>query len=78
MGNVKVYPNPAQSYVLVGVPDDIKKIIMINLTGSKILNREINTGHVINLDVSSISKGTYILLFYTDKGFAGSKKLIKN
>jgi hypothetical protein len=78
MGNVKVYPNPAQSYVLVGVPDEIKKIIMVNLTGSKILDREINTGHVINLDVSSVSKGSYILLFFTDKGFAGSKKLIKN
>ena len=78
MEKVKVYPNPAQSYVLVGVPDEIKKIIMVNLNGSKIQDREIKTGHVINLDVNSLSKGSYILLFYTDKGFTGSKKLIKN
>ena len=78
MEQVKVYPNPAQSYVLVGVPDDIRKIIMVNLTGSKVIERQITTGHVINLDVSSFPKGTYVLLFYTDKGFTGSKKLIKN
>lgn len=78
MEKVKVYPNPAQSYVLVGVPDEIKKIIMVNLNGSKIQDREIKTGHVINLDINSLSKGSYILLFYTDKGFTGSKKLIKN
>ncbi len=78
MEQVKVYPNPAQSYVLVGVPDDIRKIIMVSLTGSKVIERQITTGHVINLDVSSFPKGTYVLLFYTDKGFTGSKKLIKN
>ena len=78
MEQVQVYPNPAQSYVLVGVPDDIRKIIMVNLTGSKVIERQITTGHVINLDVSSFPKGTYVLLFYTDKGFTGSKKLIKN
>jgi hypothetical protein len=30
------------------------------------------------MDIHSLSKGTYILLFYTAQGFAGSKKLIKN
>jgi len=78
MDQVKVYPNPAESYVLVGVPDNIRKITLVNLLGSKILDREINIGHVINFDVSSLPKGTYILLFYTGKGFTGSKKLIKN
>jgi hypothetical protein len=78
MEQVKVYPNPAESYVLVGVPDGIKKIIMVNLLGSKVIDRDIKTGHVINLDISSLAKGTYVMLFYTDKGFTGSKKLIKN
>jgi len=78
MEQVKVFPNPAQTYVLVGVPDDIKKIILVNLMGSKVLERQINMGHVINLDTSSLAKGSYVLLFYTYKGFTGSKKLIKN
>ncbi len=78
MDQVKVFPNPAQNYVSVGVPDKIKKIILVSLTGSKILEREFNKGHIVNLDINSLSKGTYILLFYTNKGFTGSKKLIKN
>jgi len=78
MDQVNVFPNPAQNNVLVGIPESIKKILLISLTGSKIIDREIKTGNIVNLDVSALTKGTYILLFYTNKGFAGSKKLIKN
>jgi len=78
MENVKVFPNPAQSYTLVGVPGDIKRVSLVNLSGSLLLNRETHGSRVINLDVNALSKGTYLLLFYTDKRFVGSKKLIKN
>jgi hypothetical protein len=78
MDQVNVFPNPAQNKVLVGIPESIKKILLISLTGNKIIEREIKTGNIVNLDVSALTKGTYILLFYTNKGFAGSKKLIKN
>lgn len=78
MDQVTVYPNPAQSMVWLGIPKSIRKVTMINLTGQIILNRESLSGNIVNFDISTMSKGTYILLFYTDKGFAGSKKLIKN
>ncbi len=78
MEQVKVFPNPAQNHVLVGIPNGIRKILLVSLTGSKIFDRETKSVKVVNLDVSSLSKGVYILLFYTEKGFAGSKKLIKN
>jgi hypothetical protein len=78
MDLVNVFPNPAQNHVLVGIPKSIKKILVINLTGSKIMERETLTGNVINFDLKSLPKGTYLLLFYTNQGFAGSKKLIKN
>lgn len=78
MDQVTVYPNPAQSLVWVGIPKSIKKVSMVNLTGQKILDRETSTGNIVNLDMSSLPKGAYILLFYTSQGFAGSKKLIKN
>jgi len=78
MDLVHVFPNPAQSNVSVEVPDDVKKLILVSLTGSKINEKNIPSGQTVNLDVSTLSKGTYILLFYTDKGFTGSKKLIKN
>ena len=78
MDQVTVFPNPAQSMVWVGIPKSIMKVSLINLTGQKIFERETLSGNIVNLDLSSKSKGTYILLFYTNQGFAGSKKLIKN
>lgn len=78
MDNVKVYPNPAQSYVLVGVPDNICEIDLINLAGNRLVYRETHGGRVINIDVQTLPKGAYLLLFYTNKGLAGTKKLLKN
>ena len=75
---VKVFPNPAQNYTLVGVPEEIKYINLVNLAGNQLIKKETQGGRVINLDVNTLPKGTYLLLFYTNKGFVGSKKLIKN
>jgi len=78
MDKVKVFPNPAQSIVAVELPDDIRKMFLMSLTGTKIFERETSAGSSVTLDVSSLAKGTYLLLFYTQQGFAGSKKLVKN
>lgn len=78
MDQVTVYPNPAQSMVWIGIPKSITKVCLVNLTGQKIINRETLSGNIVNLDMSPMARGTYILLFYTKQGFAGSKKLIKN
>lgn len=78
MDQVIVYPNPAQSMVWIGIPKSIRKVSLINLTGQKIFERETLSGNIVNLDMGSKPKGTYILLFYTNQGFAGSKRLIKN
>jgi len=78
MEQVTVFPNPAIDLVWVGIPNSIQKVCMVNLNGQKIFDRETLTGNIVNLDVSSLSKGTYLLLFYTNEGFGGSKKLIKN
>jgi hypothetical protein len=78
MDQVKIYPNPAQYLISVETPEIIKRVVLVSLTGSRILDCETQSGSSINLDVSTLSKGTYIVLFYTDQGFAGSKKLIKN
>jgi hypothetical protein len=77
MNHVNVFPNPAQNNVLVGIPQSIRKILVVSLTGSRIIERDIKSGNVVNMDIHSLSKGTYILLFYTNQGYAGSKKLIK-
>jgi hypothetical protein len=77
MGQVNLYPNPAKDIVSLEYPVNIRKIILVSFNGSKILDREIPSDGSLNLDVSSLAKGTYILLFYTNDGYAGSKKLVK-
>jgi hypothetical protein len=30
------------------------------------------------MDINSLPRGSYLMLFYSKEGFAGSKKLVKN
>ncbi len=78
MDKVNVYPNPAQSIVSVELPEKINKILLVSLTGSKLLEAENPANDILTFNISSLPKGAYILLFYTNEGFAGSKKLIRN
>jgi len=78
MDEVRVYPNPAQSTVSVEVPENISRISLINLLGAKLLDMKLKAERVIAMDVSSLAKGTYLVLFYTNNEYVGSKKLIKN
>jgi hypothetical protein len=78
MGKVKIYPNPALDIVSIEYPVNIRKILLVSLTGSRILEKETPVNGVLNLEVGNLAKGTYLLLLYTNQGFAGSKKLVKN
>ncbi|HFX17835.1 MAG TPA: T9SS type A sorting domain-containing protein [Flavobacteriales bacterium] len=66
-----VYPNPVQSVLFVNI-DDVKKIEMYNMSGVKIMT--VNQHNQI--DVSTLSKGIYLIKVYTgDK--VGYKRIIK-
>ena len=78
MDQVNIYPNPARSMVSVEMPANILRVRMVSLIGSKVMDRETSSGNTLTFDVNSIAKGTYVLLFYTNEGYAGSKKLIRN
>jgi hypothetical protein len=77
MDQVNVYPNPAQNEVAVETPPNINRILLVSFTGTKIIDQETHTGSISRLNLSTVSRGSYLLLFYTNQGFAGSKKLIK-
>lgn len=78
MDEVKISPNPALDNVSIGFPLKISKILLVNLAGSQILEKKTSSTGAVNLEVGNLAKGTYLLLFYTNQGFAGSKKLVKN
>lgn len=78
--NISLYPNPANHYIFATpVPAEIQKIGIINLMGQTILIRDLNNhGNQVRIGLNELPKGEYILLFYTQKGVAGSKKFIRN
>lgn len=77
MDDVNLYPNPAKTELTIEYPDKIRKMILLSLTGSKLMEHE-TISNRMRLDVSNLAKGSYILLFYSNEGFTGSKKLVKN
>jgi len=77
MAKVRVYPNPVESNASVEFPESFTRCMLVSLTGTKIKDMDLKSKNAINLDVSSLSRGTYILLFYSNKGFVGSRKLVK-
>jgi len=78
MSLVNVYPNPAQSNVSIDCPEKISRIRLISLSGSLLYDLKTDSGKTVNMDVSPLAKGTYLLLFYSSEKFAGSRKIIRN
>ena len=78
MKSVNVYPNPASDFVAVQVPDEIERIVLLDLTGKKIGEKLNLKESTLIIDIGHLPANTYILVFYTHNGFAGIRKLVKN
>lgn len=77
MDGVSVYPNPFADVIRLTLPGQISKVVVASLAGRRI--SEYMTGKAENpeLNLSHLAKGTYVLLFYTEKGFIGSRKIVR-
>lgn len=58
LNQVKIYPNPATSFLRIESDIDAETFIINDLLGKEIKSGKINNGQI---DVSNLSKGTYIL-----------------
>lgn len=73
-GSFRLHPNPTREYVYVDGVEDIKAIRIFNQAGQAI--KSINSsGLNRKIDISSLSKGLYIITIETSNGMI-SKKLI--
>lgn len=78
-----VFPNPAQNNIsveIVNSKSNSGRIEICNLLGSpvKIINTSITMG-IVNIDVTELSAGTYIICLYsTDKEIPLKSKFVKN
>ena len=81
---IKVFPNPASNFVTVSIQDihkDIKTVSIYDMTGNLIQlipwNSSNSTTNNLNLDVSQLYSGMYLLKFHKEDGFYMKKIIIK-
>jgi hypothetical protein len=72
---VSIYPNPAQEFVTISSSVEINKAEVYNLLGKRVINSSKLSNN--NLDISSLSKGVYMLKLTSENALA-TKKIIKN
>lgn len=74
--SIKIYPNPVKDNLFIQSEQFVKSIRVINLEGKSVRFFEVNQSNP-KVDVSSLSKGIYLLQIVTDNGVL-TQKMIKN
>lgn len=73
----QIYPNPTQQSLQIALPEKMTiELLMIDSFGKNVLKKNVSAQNYI-LDVSSLSKGLYILEIRSDKGLQRIKVLIQ-
>jgi hypothetical protein len=74
---VLVYPNPASDILIIEGPED-SKIQLFGLNGELIIEKDINSTHMLTIGVSDYSPGIYIVKIFNDKFILIKKVIISN
>lgn len=81
VSEIKVYPNPANSYLEIGLPTTANQgsIKIVSIEG-RVVREAAVTKNVTNqrVDISSLVKGLYVLVFENGRGDSQSARFIKN
>ena len=73
---IKLYPNPAENTLNIESQEIIKEIEFYDALGKKVKTITLNKKEA-TIDISSLSKGNYILNLITDKGTIKKKLVVK-
>ncbi|MEL6560117.1 MAG: T9SS type A sorting domain-containing protein [Bacteroidota bacterium] len=74
-----IYPNPAREFINWKKNADIEFLEVFSLSGALVMRQKINSFQKENqrLDVSSLSRGTYLIVFHTTTNQLHFTKLLK-
>ncbi|MBK9176092.1 MAG: T9SS type A sorting domain-containing protein [Flavobacteriales bacterium] len=76
---VKVYPSPATSMLIVETDDNHwQRVTVISLNGETLLNGPVNNGGLITLDVADLAAGNYFVLLTDARGRVIAKPFSKD
>lgn len=76
LDQVKMYPNPASDILSIETASEIESVQITSLTGATVLSRIINSNKA-NLDISSLSKGIYVVNIYQGDKVSTQKITVK-
>ena len=76
LSGVNIYPNPAGDEFSILPAPGITRIILTTVAGSRVREWEVTGNTALSAGTAALPRGMYLLLFYTEKGIAGSRKLI--
>ena len=67
---ITIYPNPANSQLSVSIPEAANnmRIEIYNMLGNKVIEQKTNAAILCNIDVSTLSEGTYFLRVIDNNG----------
>ena len=65
---IKVYPNPANSFVNVVTTSETRQIVLVNYLGQVVRNVTVNGAQTLKLDVSAYESGIYFVKFIAEDG----------
>jgi hypothetical protein len=75
---VTIQPNPVNTTLSINNSRELSRIVVTNLTGQVILRIDRKVVGAIQLDVSNLESGVYIVSLYDLKGNMTNRKLVKN
>ena len=59
--NISVYPNPANETLFINASETMAKVNIVNQMGETVMHQNISNRNDINLDVSDLTSGLYLL-----------------
>lgn len=76
--NISVYPNPASNLIFIKTKSsvNVKDVTIYNILGRKVLENELKSRTVQNIDVNKLNTGMYILKIETSDFGSYTKKIM--
>jgi hypothetical protein len=73
-----VAPNPARNVVALQSRANMSKVLLTKLDGSRIMEKSGDGQTQMELDISTLNPGIYVITVQTEEGLIKTQKLIKN
>lgn len=77
LSHVTLYPNPVSDLLTIESKQPINKILLSNVIGQNVLNKEVNNMSSLSLDTSQIPTGTYLIHLFFETSLETQKIIIK-